>query len=95
MLNNCCWIDPDGKIYWVPCHTHGKFANEYMKTNYHPEEAIYELCNKGWLHIGLSDFISRTPAKSLSAVQFEALLILKDKISNTLIQQNIISYLYA
>jgi hypothetical protein len=47
-----CWIDPDGKVYSVPCFGHAYFALELFVELF-PDDASDWLMERGWARISM------------------------------------------
>lgn len=93
---NCCWIAPEGKIHPVDFHKHGNFARRVLgDDSLHPEQAIVQLAKQGWLHVGLSPFVSFRPYHDLRDAQIKALFIVLDECTSGLVEQNITAYIHA
>lgn len=93
---NSCWIDPTGKIHPVDFHKHGKYARAVLgDESLHPETAIVTLAKQGWLHVGLSPFVSFKHYNDLPDRQIKALFIVLDECTSGVIEQNITSYIHA
>lgn len=93
---NAAWISPEGIIYPVAHHTHGIFARQILKEKtYTKEEATLKLARQGWLHIGLSPFVSLKPYTDLNDVQIKALFVVLEDCTSGIVQQNIESYIHA
>jgi hypothetical protein len=93
---NAAWIAPDGKIYPVAHHTHGIFARKILgDETCTKEDATLKLARQGWLHIGLSPFVSLKPYTDINDAQIKALFVVLEDCTSGIVAQNIESYIHA
>lgn len=93
-----CWIDPNGKLFPVNPHKHAEFAGEVLGIDYRKtgvNETILLLVDQGWLHIGLSPFVSYSRYADLPESQCAAIHALLAVMEHTIIAQNIESFIFA
>ena len=89
-------ISPDGVIYPVAHHTHGIFARKVLQDETcNKEAATLKLARQGWIHIGLSPFVSFKPYTDINDAQVTALFLVLDTCTSGIVQQNIESYIHA
>lgn len=89
------WINPQGDIIPVSPHKHAQYASTILtQTTTKGDQVIIELVLRGWLHIGLAQFISFTKFVDLPDQQHTAILSLLDQ-TDGLVKQNIISYIHS